>query len=168
MTTLSTVQADSYRTQYGSARPIRWNVTLLLTPQWFVLAGCLVFGLTNTGCQNSKNSLYEEIDHETPAHWPNDMADAADKIKSRLTIVASQPNDSTARSELVDLVSWCGEVAADTDIAEQQWQSIYDQCEAIRVQVNTGVAIETLEVDLRLLCDLLEAAHKALPTEPTL
>jgi hypothetical protein len=127
----------------------------------------LMLGIAIAGCQNSKQSLYEEIDHETPAHWPSDMADAASKIHSRLELLASQPDDSVARSELVDLVSWCAEVAADTDVSEQQWMPIYEYCEAIRKRVQAGVAIDSLFSELQQLCTTLEAAHQGLPSKPT-
>lgn len=131
-----------------------------------VLTTCAWLSLLLIGCKNSKNSLYEEIDHETPAHWPADMVDASNKIQSRLQTLASQPDDSVAKAEIIDLINWCAEVAADTNLNEEQWQPIYEQSEVCRKQVHAGVAVSSLTSELQQLCSTLEAAHKALPIQP--
>ena len=129
---------------------------------------CLVLFLlaATIGCQESKQSLYEEIDHQTHAHWPSDLVDADSNIRLRLDLLALQPSDKIVESELVDLVSWCAEVAADTDLTEQQWLPIYEQTEALRKRLQSDIDLASLTNELAQLSKTLEAAHHSLPTKP--
>ena len=86
------------------------------------------------GCSEDKESLHE-IDHVVPAHWPKDMADAADKIRKRLSIVKSDSSQKQARKELRDLIEWVPEIVADTDLAEKQWLPIHGLSEALRLHL---------------------------------
>lgn len=122
----------------------------------------LAFGCTS-GCGNSKQSLYEEIDHELPEYWPTDMADAANKINQREQAILSGTASDQEHKELLELISWCPEVAGDTDITESQWQPIYEVSESLRKRISSeGFQLQDLQRDLDELKRLLNAAHQNL------
>lgn len=116
------------------------------------------------GCGTEKESLFEE-DHEVPAHWPSNLSDAADKIDQHLQLLSSQPDDKQYESELRDLVAWTPEVAADSDLTEQQWLPIYDMCEIMRTHLASGdVSPLDIEEDFRKLQSLLIESAQLLST----
>lgn len=120
--------------------------------------------LITAACHHSKQSLYEEIDHEHPEHWPSDMSNAATKIRQRLErIKSSESGDSKALAELKDLIGWVPEIAGDTSLNEQQWQPIYDQSEAIRKLLAQQSSAKQYESEIENLCKTLQEAHESLP-----
>ena len=54
--------------------------------KWLLLS-IVTFAVT-LGCGESKKSLHE-MDHVTPAHWPSDLTDAANKLSERVKAVQS-------------------------------------------------------------------------------
>ncbi len=130
-----------------------------------VLVACL-FGCL-LGCGESKSSLHE-IDHTTPAHWPVDLNDAAEKMRIRLSNLGtldSTHNDgvSVDLKELRDLVGWIPEVAADTDLTEQQWNKVYEASEVARKQMQKASQVSPdLAQQIESLCNLLEESQKLL------
>ncbi|HBJ35678.1 MAG TPA: hypothetical protein DDZ51_13220 [Planctomycetaceae bacterium] len=84
--------------------------------------------VASTGCGNpSQDGDYEKVEHFVPAHWPNDLLDASAKIEERTSQLKGQPaTDAKAiEDQLRDIVGWVPEIAADTDLTEQQWNPIY-------------------------------------------
>jgi len=124
------------------------------------------------GCGKSKDSLHE-MDHVTPQHWPSSLSDAAEKIRERLSMLqvepagdgtSSNPDPSTLLKELSDLVGWVPEVAADTDLAEQDWNKLYAASEVARKQLLRTKSIHpALANDIEALCVLLTEAQTLLP-----
>ena len=118
------------------------------------LAIAMICGFTMlAGCVNhdaAKTSHFEH-DHEVAAHWPDDLADAAVKIRECLHRADHDhapaqkhvhPHDHGDSSdhhhsdhhhgdhrhhrlepgdEIADIVSWVPEIAADTDLSERDW-----------------------------------------------
>lgn len=119
------------------------------------------------GCQNSKQSLYEEIDHDHPEHWPSSLADTASKIDQRLQRIAQDSSDMEAAAELKDLISWCPELAGDTDLTEQQWQPIFDLSESLRARVSAGESLAKLQPEIGKLSSILADAQSAIPASKT-
>lgn len=130
---------------------------------------CLISVLFS-GCGAEQESLHEH-DHENPPHWPTSMQNAAELIQTRLnrlTSTSSLSNDETiaTRDELLDLVEWSPEIAADTDLTEEQWIPIYSASEAIRGRIRSSTDISSeLSTELEKLMQLLTEAHGFLPPE---
>ena len=111
------------------------------------------------GCGPSKESLFE-VDHVVPAHWPKDLGDAATKISEKLAVVKSDPSHAISRKELRDLVEWVPEIAADTDISEQQWIPIHALSATLgRHLVANDIDVADFEEDFSRLTQLLLAAN---------
>lgn len=123
------------------------------------------------GCGKSKDSLHE-MDHVTPPHWPISLSDAAEKIRERLSVIGASPSESgttgagamqDAFDELTDLVSWVPEIAADTDLAEQDWNKLYAASEVARKQLLRTKSIQPeLAKEIETLCTLLTEAQAIL------
>jgi hypothetical protein len=119
---------------------------------------CLLIGCVQ-GCVQGRESLHE-MDHTQPAHWPVDLRDAKEKLQARESIGRS--TDSTpearqqARQELLDIVRWMPEIAADTDMPESTWNKIYERSESIRKALQSNRSAGEVGPDIESLCQLLE------------
>ncbi len=124
--------------------------------QWSLLS---ILSVALVGCSESQDSLHG-LDHVVPAHWPSSLQDAADKIEQRVTSIHSQTESEAARDELLDLIEWAPEIAADTDMSEEQWLPIYRMSETLRGHLNAGdLAVADIADDFSRLGELLMAAH---------
>lgn len=83
------------------------------------------------GCGAEKESLHEE-DHEVPSHWPMDFSDAVSKMEQRVGTLSSANRSSEIQTELMEIVGWVPEIAADTELSEEAWIPIYRVCETLR------------------------------------
>jgi hypothetical protein len=110
-----------------------------------------------TGCADEQESLHEH-DHFVPAHWPANLGHASQLIVARLP---QAPEDEVARKELLDLMSWVPEIAADTELSEQQWDPIFAECEQFRGRLLRGFD-NALETELQQLAEFLAATHTEL------
>jgi hypothetical protein len=135
---------------------------ILLAARLKLIAGLAMLVCMSMGCQNSKQSLYEEIDHDHPEHWPSDLADTAAKIDQRLQRIVQDSSDAEAIAELKDLISWCPELAGDTDLTEQQWQPIFDLSESLRARISAGESLAKLQPEISKLSSTLADAQAAL------
>lgn len=131
-----------------------------------------VFALGCLGCAAEQESLHEH-DHEVPPHWPTNMLNAAELIKERVdrltqgeAVAASESQG--AEKELLDLVEWSPEIAADTDLSEEDWIPIYTASEGIRKNMMSATGFDdALASDLEELILLLQNAHESLGIETT-
>jgi hypothetical protein len=120
------------------------------------------------GCGESKKSLHE-MDHVTPAHWPTDLSDAANKLSERLKSVQANSAEANqearvALKELTDLVGWVPEVAADTDLAESDWVKLFEASESVRKQLLGAKDIKaSLAEEIDKLCSLLVQSQSLIP-----
>jgi hypothetical protein len=120
------------------------------------------------GCGESKKSLHE-MDHVTPAHWPADLTDAANKLSARLKVVQTSSAEANEESrvalkELTDVVGWVPEVAADTDLAESDWVKVFKGSESVRKQLLGAKGIEaSVAEEIEKLCSLLVQSQALLP-----
>jgi hypothetical protein len=125
---------------------------------------CLAAALTLLACgpplgcshdEHAKTSHFEH-DHEVAEHWPSDLADLAKKLRGRLGTEA----DDAVRHEIEDLVSWVGEVAADTDLSEADWVPLYERSEAITAKLNRAGDDWSAELvgEIESLCDLIDTS----------
>ena len=125
--------------------------------------------IVGCGGQDSapKMSLYED-DHAVAEHWPSDLADVAVKVRERLSDSdADTDANSNAFAEIEDLVSWTAEVAADTDLAESDWLSLYEASESLMANLRSakGVLTPANKTQLESLCSLIEVAASKVPEQ---
>jgi phosphoenolpyruvate-protein kinase (PTS system EI component) len=106
-----------------------------------------------------------ELDHVVPAHWPANLADAADKIESRLQTLRAADEPQT-RKELAEIVDWLPQIAADTPMREQTWQPIHDTCLRANKQINDRQQFAEVDKQLQELCARLRTIHRELEVEP--
>jgi len=121
---------------------------------------CLSMALvlaTMVGCGDEQESLHEH-DHFVPAHWPSDLQRASQLILERLPRAME---DATARKELLDLMSWVPEIAADTPLGEPEWNPIFAQCEQYRKRLLRGYDA-ALGTELQELAATLTTTHAEL------
>lgn len=121
---------------------------------------CLSMALvlaTVVGCGDEQESLHEH-DHFVPAHWPSDLQRASQLILERLPRATE---DATARKELLDLMSWVPEIAADTPLGEPEWNPIFAQCEQYRKRLLRGYDA-ALGTELQELAATLTTTHAEL------
>lgn len=122
------------------------------------LIGCGLAGGGLAGCGTEQESLYE-LEHELPAHWPRDLTDASQKISQRMQMLSSEPGDAQAATELRELVEWIPEIAADSELPEEHWLTIYDLCEAMRNHLyDPSIGPLDISEDFDRLRGLLEQA----------
>lgn len=128
------------------------------------LLGLAIMVLICIGCGSEKESLMEH-DHVEPDHWPSGIVDAADSIDERVAAlqVAGNAGGTDERAvmmdELTDLVEWSPEIAADTDLPEEQWIPIYEVSETLRGHLIAGDAdLKPVAVEFEKLTSLLRAA----------
>ncbi len=132
---------------------------------FFVVATITCMGCGET---ETEKSSYFEHDHEIVAHWPADLGDTALKIRDRVRISKMvKTNRPTVAREIIELVSWVSEIAADTELTEEQWipldqisQTLFqqlqndedpltpDRCQQLEdLCVQIDAAVKTLSID---------------------
>ena len=124
--------------------------TLALILLAALLAGC------GEG-ENQKTSHFEH-DHEMPDHWPSDLADSALKIRDRLLMYQRFPDlRPEMTSQIIDIVSWVPEIAADTDLTEEDWIPIDQQVQSLSQRLAQQENMDNDNQQLaNQLCDLIE------------
>ena len=112
------------------------------------------------GCGEGKNqkTSHFEHDHEMPDHWPRDLADSALKIRDRLRMHQRFPDLRPKMiSEIIDIVSWVPEIAADTDLTEEDWIPIDEQVQSLSKRLAKQENLDDDKQQLaNQLCDLIE------------
>ncbi len=120
------------------------------------LALCLLACLL--GCIEGRESTHE-LDHVVPAHWPADLADAADKIESTLSDSISG-TAALSHEKLIEIVSWIPEVAANTSMSEATWMPLYSTCGQIEDKLRTSGDHQAVHTELKGLCVSLRQLHE--------
>ncbi len=126
---------------------------------WIAMLGLLALA----GCGQGKASLHED-DHEMPAHWPNSLADAAEKIESHFQELQAHPSQAldgnTVFEQFRDLIEWAPNIAGDDDLSEQDWNPIYYSSEKIRTGLSSSFDAAKLQPSVQELCTLLRQSHE--------
>lgn len=120
-----------------------------------------------TGCESNeaaKASLFED-DHFVADHWPSGLSDLSDKLRKRVAVVSTSPEAST-QTEIEDLIGWVGEVAADTNLSEKDWQPLYERSEAVsaRLLAIDGQLPQGVIIEIQSLCSLIDDSVATIPT----
>lgn len=119
------------------------------------------------GCNGEKKSLYGDLDHVVPNHWPSDVTQAGQMMKQRLEKVKLNGQDLQTEAELLDLISWAPEIAADTDLGEEHWQPIYDLSESLHRKFLAGQDTQSTAQEIEQLCNLLLLVPSQIPSDAT-
>ena len=127
------------------------------------LLGLLVVGCVHDG--ESKTSHFEH-DHEVAPHWPSDLADAATKLRKRLDAQVSDQSKQVAK-EIADIVSWVPEIAADTNLSEQDWipLDIASNSLSAKLQSSDNEMTDECRRQTVALCELIEQSLDKIPTQ---
>ncbi|MCC6511515.1 MAG: hypothetical protein IT423_20615 [Pirellulaceae bacterium] len=130
----------------------------------FQLGILLCLGVSG-GCMQVRSSTHE-LEHETPAHWPTSLADAAEKLEQRInSISTNDPALNPARTELKDIITWLPEVAADTYLKEDQWMKIHAACQRTLATDKPGNE-SSVRQEVVDLCALLRSLQASSTTSP--
>lgn len=155
------------------------------------LAALLIVLCGGCGAEDdAPKASHFEHDHEIAAHWPTDLADVAHKIRQRLDwidtgdVPAMDQDDHPADDhghhedehddhdetfdpvpEIVDLVSWAPEIAADTNLSETDWLPLYRHSESLQTELRdaTEQVISDNRAEIESLCELIEDASTKIP-----
>lgn len=126
---------------------------------WAVLIGCLPWVV---GCVEGRTSNHE-LEHVVPPHWPTGLADAALKIETRVAAIESQDASATqARAELLEIIGWLPEIAADTPLREAKWVPIHAACAKIEGLMHVSNDVGSAKADLQSLCEQLKELEREL------
>ncbi len=110
------------------------------------------------GCSHAENdkTSHFEHDHEVAEHWPSGLGDLAEKLRGRLR----EDADEATKHEIEDLVSWVGEVSADTDLSEADWVPLYERSEAVTAKLKRAGDNWSAELlgEIEALCELIDAS----------
>jgi hypothetical protein len=113
------------------------------------------------GCagEDAAKTSHFEHDHEVAPHWPSDLADAAAKIRERLAVNETKHLDpQQAADEIADIVGWVPEIAADTDLSEQDWIPLDQAAESLsaNLRATKNALNDANRTQAIALCELLE------------
>ncbi|TWT93533.1 hypothetical protein [Neorhodopirellula pilleata] len=137
---------------------IRYVVTVSLAMTLF--AGCVTE-------DSAKTSLFED-DHEVAPHWPDGLEDAAAKIRQRLDASKSSPAEAKQQAdEIVDLVSWVPEIAADTNLPEPDWIPLDNAAESLSANLRAAnhELTDANRLQTTALCELIEQSLPKIPDQ---
>lgn len=118
-------------------RPGQWSflrVTLLMLKCKMLLMAWVGFSVAISGCGSSEEHAEDEhLEHFVPAHKPADFAALVEQLEKRIaqqspSSVASEgapaaDQSATARQELIDIIGWIPELAADSELRKQEFET---------------------------------------------
>lgn len=115
---------------------MRWHLTFF--------AGVVLL-LSQNGCGQADPDAHAEdhhLEHFVPHHKPANFAESVEDIEHRsehLTAHAGHGHDDEAEEfqELLDIVDWIPELAADSDLNEAAWQQAVDAGQQLSHQLAT-------------------------------
>lgn len=128
--------------------------------------------LSVTGCSQDLSEEVGHVHHEFPEHRPANLKDAVAAIKLRSWELANRGGrvGSLEFFQLVDIINWVPEMAADSDLKKEEWESAKAAAERLRSKIlSKQLEIATLESVLKDDLEILEAlVPKAGKPEPDL
>ncbi|KAA5545887.1 hypothetical protein FYK55_02940 [Roseiconus nitratireducens] len=150
--------------------------------------------LVGCGANDTPKSSHFEHDHEVAQHWPDDLADAAKKIRERLNspgleTVHDHPSDEHSGDEhhhgnmhehdherfgqnpgdeIADIVSWLPEIAADTNLSEQDWNRIDNAARSLSADLNEAgnTLTQSNQERASALCELIAQVLPKVSDQP--
>ncbi|WP_145388817.1 hypothetical protein [Stieleria neptunia] len=120
----------------------------------------------------SPKTSHFEHDHEMAEHWPSDLADASAKLRARLDaiVTALEENPDQAQQladEVAEIVSWVPEIAADTNLSEQDWIPLDHAAESLAANLRAaGNALtESNRRQTFALCEQIDQSLSKIPDQ---
>jgi hypothetical protein len=152
------------------------SATALLSFWLAVVALLPVMALS--GCYRVQATHDDHLEHHVPEHKPHDLHAAIDQIEDRFEALAHGDVPKTDRmarlKELVDIVRWLPEIAGDSDLPEEPWNTVDQvsqqlagllQKAAAGAQAGEPPALAPLHSTVDAALDKLRTAAE-LPIEP--
>ncbi len=169
---------NRFRPATADSSPLRRFPAPRFVAKLFSLGTALCLLAVLSGCSpeepTSKKTLFDE-DHYVPPHWPSDINDLAEKIAIRVEALdASGADQADAIAELKDLIIWAPEIAAETDLTEEQWNPLYQQSESLRAKLKRSSGelpagqvkeIRDFHQEILQAIELLQAAETPPPVD---
>jgi len=103
-----------------------------------MIPALMLFAMLFAGCSNEQRESLHETDHFVAEHWPTSLADAAAKIEARVVTLKKGKNEK-AFDELSDIVGWVPEIAADSELTEEDWIPIHHASDALSSKLVGGI-----------------------------
>lgn len=136
-----------------------------------LLAVICCFGFTFlTGCmQSTEKTSNFELDHVIAPHWPRDVEDLEEKLRSRIQVVEAN-SDPAIFQEIVDLIEWAPEIAADSYLPEEEWNTVNLKCEEVFGNLRSAsLPLSKEHIDMAVnLCDVLAEVSPSALENPLL
>ena len=122
----------------------------------------IVGGLSLPGCDGAVSGSPALDPHaEKVDHLPRSLGDLGRKMRRRVRQLGG-PDEAEVRSELMDLVTWAPEYAADTDLPESRWWEVYEASGSIRGGSDEWDSERVAAIER--LANLCSEAWRTLPT----
>ncbi|WP_146512324.1 hypothetical protein [Thalassoglobus neptunius] len=99
----------SHSEAYG--RLTRYRLFIVL----FMLCTCC-------GCGGDEEE--EHLEHIIPAHKPRNFAEAVSELQSRGVSIWDETASAEMKDEMLDIINWLPELAADSDLRRKQWETV--------------------------------------------
>lgn len=115
----------------------------------------------------AKTSHFED-DHEVAEHWPDDLADAALKLRTRLDVTEEESSQGQPLvEEIADIVSWVPELAADTNLSEQDWIPLDNAAQALsaNLRATDNQLTDSNRQQTVALCERIEQSLPKIPAQ---
>lgn len=128
---------------------LAWQISLLL----FVFCGC----------GHHEDDEDHHLEHLIPDHKPASFAEAVPELSTRGLAVLTGQAASEARQQLLDIIDWLPELAADSDLGRKQWEQARDTGIELR-RILTNPTAETSQPQWNQLVDELAALVSASDT----
>lgn len=118
------------------------------TITWWLVAICIAVPFVSVGCTAGAQHG-QEVSHALPAHHPRTFHRAPDAIAERCAIIstpaATDGDRDRAHSELLDILRWLPDLAADTPLKRSDWDQVAAIATSLARAVENGAAAPSLE-----------------------
>jgi hypothetical protein len=138
-------------------------------PAWLLILGVAM--AMSCGCARPAAEHDEEA-HAVPAHHPRTFRRAVIDIGHRGTVLTSGMLDARSRErerrQLLDIVRWLPELAADTELGRRDWELVNDAADSLARELDAFTATgrdATLSTTLDTAMKTLWAVHASLPPD---
>lgn len=102
---------------------------------------------TVAGCSGEHEE--EHLEHFVPAHKPANLTSAVHELERRIPLVCgnSASPSATEQQELIDIVLWIPEFAADSDLRKADWEKAAAISAAMQTTLTPSLAPSTTQSD---------------------
>lgn len=146
----------------------------------FSLFIALLIGMSCSlqGCAEHEEDEDHHLEHLIPEHKPVNYADAITQLDERGAKYFETEMTESDKTELIDIVDWLPEIAADSDLNRQQWEAVQKATPELR-QIIVNQKGDNSQKEWESLVDHLgklikdsdvwhsTAAHSGMTPEPT-